>query len=439
MTDAWFDELAEFLRIPSISADASHAGDVERAAGWVCTFIRDAGGTCEVVDWHGKPLAIGEIKASHGGDAPTVLCYGHFDVQPPDPLELWDSPPFEPEIRDGYLYGRGTVDDKGQLYMLLAAARELARAGELPVNVRFCCDGEEETGGHSIVEFLEADERGADAAIIFDSGMIRRDVPAFNLATRGLVYFHVTLRTGERDLHSGVFGGAALNAAHALVRMLDALVSHDGTLVESLRKGVTAPTEAELADWGQLPAGADELAEQGARAKDDRAAADFYLRTFAEPALDVNGIATGSPLLQKTVLPVEAIANVSIRLAPGQKVEEIAPEVERLLRAAAPEGAELEIELWSSAAPGLVSPDARAVQLGLDAFERVLGLRPALIRTGGSLPIVPALADKGIATVITGFGLPDSQIHSPNERLVAEYVPTGTAAARELLLAFKDL
>ena len=135
-----------------------------------------------------QPLAIGEIRASTGADdAPTVLCYGHFDVQPPDPLELWDSPPFEPEIRDGYLYGRGTVDDKGQLYMLLCAARELAAAGELPVNVRFCCDGEEETGGHSIVEFLEADERGADAAVIFDSGMIRRDVPAFNLATRGIV------------------------------------------------------------------------------------------------------------------------------------------------------------------------------------------------------------------------------------------------------------
>ena len=439
MTDAWFDELAEFLRIPSISADPAHAGDVERGAEWVSSFIRAAGGQCEVVDWHGKPLAIGEIKASHGGDAPTVLCYGHFDVQPPDPLELWDSPPFEPEIRDGYLYGRGTVDDKGQLYMLLAAARELARAGELPVNVRFCCDGEEETGGHSIVEFLEADERGADAAIIFDSGMISRDVPAFNLATRGLVYFHITLRTGERDLHSGVFGGAALNAAHALVRTLDTLVAHDGMLVESLRKGVTPPTEAELAGWAELPAGANELAEQGARAKDDRAAVDFYLRTFAEPALDVNGIATGSPLLQKTVLPVEAIANVSIRLAPGQKVEEIAPEVERLLRAAAPEGADLEIEVWSSAPPGLVSPDARAVQLGLDAFERVLGTRPALIRTGGSLPIVPALAEKGIATVITGFGLPDSQIHSPNERLVADYVPKGIAAARELLLAFKDL
>src|SRR4051795_5102619 len=229
----WFDELAEFLRIPSISADPAHAADVVQAAEWTRDFIRASGGEAEVVDWHGQPLSLGEIRASaDAANAPTVLCYGHFDVQPPDPLELWESDPFEAEIRGDYLYGRGTVDDKGQLYMLLAAARELAQAGELPVNVRFCCDGEEETGGHSIVEFLESDERGADAAIIFDSGMIRRDVPAFNLATRGLAYFHVTLRTGERDLHSGMYGGAALNAAHALIKTLDALIAHDGTLAE---------------------------------------------------------------------------------------------------------------------------------------------------------------------------------------------------------------
>ena len=269
--------------------------------------------------------------------------------------------------------------------------------------------------------------------------MIRRDVPAFNVATRGMAYFHITLRTGERDLHSGMYGGAALNAAHALIKTLDALIAHDGTLVEPLRKGIAAPTVDELAGWKLLPVGADELGEQGARAKDASAADDFYLRTFAEPALDVNGIATGSPLLQKTVLPVEAIANVSIRLAPGQQVDEIAPEVERLLREAAPEGAELEVELWSSAQPGLVPPDARAVQLGLDAFEKALGTRPALIRSGGTLPIVPAFGDKGIPTVITGFGLPDSQIHSPNERLVAEYVPLGIAAARELYLALAAL
>jgi acetylornithine deacetylase/succinyl-diaminopimelate desuccinylase-like protein len=440
MADAWFDELAEFLRIPSVSADSAHAADVKRAGEWVCDLVRAAGGACELVDWNGQPLAIGEIRATRDPDsAPTVLCYGHFDVQPPDPLELWDSEPFEPVLREDYLYARGAVDDKGQLYMLLAAARELAQAGELPVNVRFTCDGEEETGGHSIVEFLEQDDRGADAAIIFDSGMIRRGLPAFNVATRGMAYFHVTLRTGERDLHSGMYGGAALNAAHAMIKTLGGLVAHDGTLAEELRVGRVAPTAEELAGWLELPTGADELEDQGARPKDARAAEDFYLRTFAEPAIDVNGIATGSPILQKTVLPVEAIANVSMRLAPGQMVEEVAPVVERLLREAVPEGADLEVELWSSSPPGLVPPDAKAIQLGLDAFEKVLGVRPALIRTGGTLPIVPALADKGIPTVITGFGLPDSNVHSPNERLVAEYVPLGTAAARELFLAFAAL
>ncbi len=436
----WFDELAEFLRIPSVSADELHRSDVLKAAEWVCARVHEAGGTCEVVDWHGQPLAIGEVPASHDAEsAPTVLCYGHFDVQPPDPLELWESPPFEPEVRGEYLYGRGTVDDKGQLYMLLAAARELAQAGELPVNVRFCCDGEEETGGHSIVEFLEQDERGADAAVIFDSGMIRRGLPAFNVATRGVVYFHLTLRTGERDLHSGMYGGAALNAAHALVRTLDALIARDGLVRDELRVGIAAPTEQELAGWTELPAGASELADQGARPMDARAAEDFYVRTFAEPTFEVNGIATGSPHLQKTVLPVEAVANVSLRLAPGQTVEQVVPVVERLLHEAAPPGADLEVELWSAAPPGLVPPESPAIQLGLDAFERALGVRPALVRTGGTLPIVPALADKGIPTVITGFGLPDSQIHSPNERLVAEYVPLGIAAARELFLAFAGL
>ncbi|MFL5926873.1 MAG: M20/M25/M40 family metallo-hydrolase [Gaiellaceae bacterium] len=440
MAEAWFDELAEFLRIPSVSADPTHAQDVRAAGEWVCARVREAGGDCELVDWHGQPLAIGEIRASHSAEsAPTVLCYGHFDVQPPDPLELWQSEPFEAALRDGYLYARGAVDDKGQLYMLLAAAREVAQAGALPVNVRFCCDGEEETGGHSIVEFLEQDERGADAAIIFDSGMIRRGLPAFNVATRGIAYFHVTLRTGERDLHSGMYGGAALNAAHALIRTLDRLIAHDGTVADELRIGRAEPTQEELEGWQALPAGASELADQGARPKDARAAEEFYLRTFAEPAVDVNGIATGSPLLQKTVLPVEAVANVSIRLAPSQKVEEVVPVVERLLREAAPEGADLHVELWSAAPPGLVPPGSKAVQLGLDAFEKVLGVRPALIRTGGTLPIVPALAEKGIPTVITGFGLPDSNVHSPNERLVAEYVPLGTAAARELFLAYRGL
>ena len=436
----WFDELAEFLRIESISADPAHAADVERAGEWVCDLIRGAGGECQLVDWHGRPLAIGELRASRDPEtAPTVLCYGHFDVQPPDPLELWESPPFEPEIRGEHLYARGVADDKGQLYLLLAGARELAQAGQLPVNVRFACDGEEETGGHSIVEFLESDERGADVAVIFDSGMIRRGRPAFNIATRGLVYFHVTIRTGAKDLHSGLCGGAALNAGHALIRTLDALIAVDGRLAEPLRKGVQPPTPAELDSWRSLPAGADELAELEARPMDARAAEEFYMRTLAEPALDVNGIQSGSPHLEKTVLPVVAVANVSIRLAPGQQMDEIASEFKRLIREAAPDGADLSVELLSAAPPGVVSPDAKAVQLGLGAFERVLGARPALTRSGGTLPIVPALAAKGIPTIITGFSLPDANIHSPNERFLVEYVALGTAAARAMFEEFASL
>jgi acetylornithine deacetylase/succinyl-diaminopimelate desuccinylase-like protein len=436
----WFHELGEWLRIRSISADPTKAGDVREAGEWVCDFLRGAGGDAELVDWHGQPLAIGELRASRdAAAAPTVLCYGHFDVQPEDPLELWESPPFEPVIRGEHLYARGVADDKGQLYMLLSAARELAGTGELPVNVRFTCDGEEETGGNSILEFLEEDRRGADAAVIFDSAMIARDLPAFNIATRGLVYFHINLRTGERDLHSGVYGGAALNAAHALIQTLGAVIATDGRLAEPLRHGLEAPTAEELEGWRNLPTGSHELAAQGARPKDASAAEEFYVRTFAEPALDVNGVESGSPHLQKTVLPVQAAANASIRLAPGQDPSEIAETFERLLRDAAPAEADLEIELLSSAAPGLVPPDSPAVQLGLSAFERVLGTRPALIRSGGTLPIVPALSNRGIPTIITGFSLPDDNIHSPNERMLTEHIPLGTAAAHAMLQDFSAL
>jgi acetylornithine deacetylase/succinyl-diaminopimelate desuccinylase-like protein len=412
-----------------------------RAGEWLCERIRAAGGEAELADWEGHPLALGELRASTGAEsAPTVLCYGHFDVQPPDPLELWETPPFEASVRNGQVFGRGIADDKGQLFLLLEAASRLALAGELPVNVRFACDGEEETGGHSIVDYLAADERGADVCVIFDSGMVARDRPAFNIATRGLCYFHLTLRTGERDLHSGMYGGAALNAVNTLTRVLQAVLpGEDGRLPEPLRKGLAPPSDEERAAWTALPGGEKELADQGARPLDPAAAEEFYLRTWAEPAVDVNGIAGGSAQLQKTVLCVEAVANVSIRLAPGQDPEEIAPEFERLLREALPEGAELTVDRWASSEPGLVDQESKAIRLGLDAFERALGVRPLLIRSGGTLPIVPALAHKGIPTVLTGFALPDSNIHSPNERMEVEYLPKGIEAAEALLTAFAAL
>jgi acetylornithine deacetylase/succinyl-diaminopimelate desuccinylase-like protein len=426
-------ELAEWIAIPSVSADPERAGDVERAGEWLAEKIRDAGGTAEMIDWQGQPLAVGEIAASGGGEVPTVLCYGHFDVQSVAPLDLWESDPFALVQRDGWLYGRGTADDKGQLLILLEAARSLAREGALPVNVRFACDGEEEIGGHSIADFLTADERGADACLIFDTSMIERDVPAFTIASRGLAFFHLELVSGERDLHSGVYGGAALNALHALDRTLAAVLPVEGRLPEPLLEGVAPLSADELASIAALPSGADVLAEQGAHPSDSNAAAEFYRRTGAQPALDVNGIEGGSPHLQKTVLPVRAAANLSIRLAPGQDPGTIAAALEQLLRDAAPAGAELNVQLLSSSPPGLVLPDTPAIQLALAAFERSFGRRPLLIRTGGTMPIMHALQLKGIPAVVTGFDLPEGNIHSPNERFWAGYLEPGITAAREIL------
>lgn len=445
MPEAWFDELSDLLRIPSVSADPAHKADVERAAEWLAAFVRRAGGEAEVVATETHPLIVGDLSASDmsqgrsPGRVPTVLVYGHVDVQPPDPLELWESDPFTLEQRGEWLFARGVVDDKGQLYMLAKAAADLATAGELPVNVRFACDGEEETGGHQVVDFLAADERGADAALIFDSGMTTRGVPEFAVGTRGLVYFHVTVRTGERDLHSGLFGGAALNAMHALTEILETVRPRDGRLPEPLRAGIAPPTEEERGAWAELVPGTQMLGDAAATPADPRAAEEFYLRTTAEPSLDVHGIAGGSPVLQKTVLPVFAEANLSIRLAPGQEVDEIGAAVERLLREAVPEGAELEVTRLSASPPGLVPPDAPAVQLAQDVFERMVGRRPLLVRSGGTLPIVPALADKGIPTILTGFALPESNIHSPNERLLAEYLPLGIETAKELYRSLAKL
>ncbi len=433
MNDAWLAELREFIAIPSVSADPAHQDDLRRAAEWVRDFVKRTGGDAELVPKGTRELVIGDIPANaNGSGAPTVMIYGHFDVQPPAPLELWESPPFELEERDGWFYARGVADDKGQLYTLLKAAELLRAANALPVNIRVACDGEEEIGGHSIVEFLEEDDRGADACIIFDGGMTRPEQPEFGLATRGLVGFHVTVRTGERDMHSGYYGGAALNAIHVLMHGLDALVARDGLLADELRVARTPLAEVELQSLDHLPGGAEILREAGARPLDPKAEAEFYDRTWAEPSLDVNGIHGGKPDFVNTTLIVEAHARFTIRLAPGQDPDTIAGVAEKLFRAALPDGAEVDWRRENSAPPGVFAPDSPAIQLGLEAFERAVGVRPILVRVGGTLPIYPALAAKGIATIGTGFALRESNVHSPNERLRVEDVDRAVAAATEL-------
>jgi acetylornithine deacetylase/succinyl-diaminopimelate desuccinylase-like protein len=433
VNQSWLDELREFISIPSVSADPAHQHDLKRAAEWVRDFVKRTGGEAELVPMGTRDLVIGDIPAnSNGAGAPTVMIYGHFDVQPPAPLDLWESPPFELDERDGWFYARGIADDKGQLYTLLKAAELLRADNALPVNIRVACDGEEEIGGHSIVDFLEEDKRGADACIIFDGGMTRPEQPEFALATRGLVGYHVNVRTGERDMHSGYYGGAALNAIHVLIQGLSALLARDGLLPDQLRVGRTALSEIEVASLDKLPSGAQILAEAGAIPLDPRAEEQFYDRTWAEPALDINGIHGGKPEFVNTTLVVEAEARFTIRLAPGQDPDTVGSAAEKLFHAAVPRDAEVTLTRENAAPPGVFAPDSPAIQLGLDAFERAVGVRPILVRVGGTLPIYPALAEKGIPTIGTGFALRESNVHSPNERLRVEDVDRAVAAATEL-------
>jgi acetylornithine deacetylase/succinyl-diaminopimelate desuccinylase-like protein len=438
--ESWLEELREFIAIPSVSADPAHREDVRRAGQWVVELVKRAGGEAELVPFGERELVVGDIPATtNGRDAPTVLAYGHFDVQPPTPLDEWQSPPFELEIRDGWAYGRGIADDKGLLYTVLKAAELLVRDGGLPVNLRIASDGEEEIGGHTVVEFLEQDDRGADACVIFDGGPFRAEQPEFAIATRGLVGFHVTVRTGAKDLHSGLYGGAALNAQHVLMQGLAALTARDGKLPEPLRQGIAPVSEEEKRDWAALPPGSDLLREAGAVPLDPRAGDEFYVRTWTEPSMDVNGIRGGKPDFVNTTLVAQADARFTIRLAPGQEPQTIADAAERLFRAAVPAGAQVELVPENSAPPGLFHPGSRVIQLGLDAFERAVGRRPILVRSGGTLPIVPALAAQGIDTVVSGFALPESNVHSPNERLRVEDFDRSVAAAQGLYTAWAQL
>ena len=430
------EELEDWLRIPSVSTGGGNPDALARACDWVLERIEAAGGSAERITVNGShPMAVGELRAARDG-APTVLSYGHYDVQDPGPLDRWESPPFEPTERDGRLYARGAADDKGNFLPLLHVACELARAGELPVNVRFLVEGEEEIGSDAVIRHLKRQPPEVDAAIVFDSVMADETTPAISTGTRGLIQGPVEIRTGGRDLHSGIYGGAVLNATHVLMDVLrEVLPGADGRAREELRAGATAPGETERESWGRLPSGAQMLAEAGAHEVTSGAAEEFWVRTGTEPSVDVNMLTAGEP---RTVIPSVARAQLSVRLAPGQSATEIAGEVERLLRTAAPDGAELTLRL-DCAEPSLFNARDPALQLAAGAFERACGTAPAFMRLGGTLPLLSVLADQGVPTIVSGFALGADAFHAPNESYRLESLRLGELTARELYRCFAEL
>jgi acetylornithine deacetylase/succinyl-diaminopimelate desuccinylase-like protein len=430
------EELEDWLRIPSVSTGGGDGPALMRACDWVCERIEAAGGSAEAVTLDGgHPMAVGELRAARPG-APTVLSYGHYDVQGAGPLELWDSPPFEPTERDGRLYARGAADDKGNFLPLLHVACDMARAGELPVNVRFLVEGEEEIGSPSVMKRLAGGEDEADCAIVFDSLMADERTPAIDVGARGLAQASIEVRTARRDLHSGLYGGAVLNAAHVLVAMLNAVAPDaEGRARPELSAGVAPVTAAERESWVLLPSGGDTIAAAGAAEVTPGAAEEFWDRTGAAPAVDVNMIEVGEP---RTIVPSVARGHVSVRLAPGQDAAQVGAELERLLRAAAPPGAELAIRL-SLADPALFDASDPALQLASAAMERACGRPAAFVRLGGTLPLLAVLAERGITSIVSGFALPDDAFHAPNESYRLESLRMGEAAARELYAALAEL
>jgi len=436
MAQELFDELVEWLRIPSISTGEGDPADIERAAAWAVQRVRAAGGEAELLTiGGGNPLVVGDLHAATP-DAPTVLIYGHYDVQGPGDLSLWTSPPFAPTVRDGRLYARGAADDKGNFLPLLHVACAMARERSLPVNVRVLVEGEEEVGGASVAEWVRADERGADAAVVFDSGMEDPETPAITVGLRGIVHTHLVVRAGRRDIHQGLYGGAALNSLNVLHRVLAAVLPDaEGRVRPELAAGVIAPGDVERASWARLTPGAAQLDGVGARPLSPTAAAEFHERTGAMPALDVNYVEAGAP---RTVIPAEARAAISLRLAPGQSAAELQGVLESLLRAALPAGAELELS-HHAGEPAHFDPESPVIALAGQALTRACGNEVAYIRSGGSIPIVADLAAAGFPTVVSGFSLPDDAFHAPDESYSLRSLELGEAASRELLLAFANL
>jgi acetylornithine deacetylase/succinyl-diaminopimelate desuccinylase-like protein len=419
----FLEELKELLRIPSISTSPEHNGDTRRAAEYCVSKLQAAGlENVELIETERHPLVYAEWM--HAPGKPTVLCYGHFDVQPPDPLELWETPPFEPTERNGNLYARGSADDKGQMYSHIKALEALrAVHGTLPVNVKVLLEGEEEVGGISVAEYVEKnpEKLKADVALVSDTEMYAPGLPTLNIGLRGLVYMEIEATGPMRDLHSGLYGGAAPNAVFGLIELLAKAKDADGhLLIPGIYDDVEAPTAEEKASWEALPFDEAEFLknEVGSTELTGEPGYSVFERTWARPTLEVHGIAGGfTGAGAKTVIPAKAVAKVSIRLVPKQEPAKIVAAVKEFVAANTPKGIRCEVRVLSSGPGLMVNPDHPAIHTAAKAFSDVYGKPTVFTRSGGSIPIVGDFAKHlGIPTILMGFGLPDDGLHSPNEK-----------------------
>ena len=423
------DELKEFLRIPSVSTLLEHAGDIQRAARFVAESLKAAGlEHVEIIPTARHPLVYADWL--HAPGKPTVLCYGHYDVQPPDPLEEWISPPFDPTLRDGNLFARGSADDKGQMYMHIKAVEALrAVSGTLPVNLKFLIEGEEEVGGESIAKYVAENpaKLKADVALVSDTELFAEGLPTLCVGLRGLVYTEIEARGPARDLHSGMYGGAAPNAVFGLIELLSKMKDSNGVIqIPGIYEDVEPPDPAEKHSWTTLPFDEKEFLknEVGSTRLTGEPGYSVLERVWARPTLEVHGIAGGFTAAgAKTVIPARATAKVSIRLVPKQDPEKVIAAYKKFVRENTPAGVVTEVRVLSAGPAIIVNPDHHAIHVAAQSFRDILGKETVFIRSGGSIPIVGDFATRlGIPTILMGFGLPDDGLHSPNEKYkVANY------------------
>jgi acetylornithine deacetylase/succinyl-diaminopimelate desuccinylase-like protein len=416
-------ELTELLSIPSVSALPPHAADCRRAAEWLRQHLSRLGcPVVNIIEGPGHPVVWAEGPSLPG--KPTLLIYGHYDVQPPDPLDEWITPPFTPTVRDGKLYARGASDDKGQVFCLLKAYEAVLDASRRPpLNVHFIFEGEEECGGQVIYQLLqrEPERTQADAVLVCDMSYYAPGWPAVYTALRGLCYAEISVRTLQRDLHSGSYGGVAPNAIETLVRILNALKAESGEIrIPNLYEAVEPPTESELNTWKQLPFDREAFIRREVTGKVLTGLKDrtVFERVWALPTFEIHGIRGGFiGEGAKTVIPAQATAKVSLRLVPGLEFEKVGRELEQAVARAAPQWAEVKVTLQHGGDPVQVDVSAPAFGVLDEAFESVVGRKAVQVRSGGSIPIVPGLGVGGAPVILTGIGLPDDGLHSPNEKL----------------------